>query len=324
MPRRPEFRQLDTFLKVVETRSFAAAARQLGSTQPAVSQAIARLEEIVGADLFERRRGAPVALTPTGRAILPSARSLIHTIDQQMIRAIATAQSRTGSLTVGFYPGLASGPLHEALAAFVSERPDVGLRLVEALPQELHRQLNDRAIDIIFVTFLPDLASTTLIQEPLWDERMVVALRDDHPLAAKDSLSWEDVSALPIILRSSGNDQTGHHAILARIGARPLNCELHDVSRGTLLDMIQMGLGATVCFQSAALPRTCIAYRPLNDDKAFATIEAVWIRADRNPIRHSLLSYVRSHSRTVTLGTRPTPWGAQKSPLAGQARPRSS
>lgn len=64
--RRPDFKQLETFLKVAETRSFADAARQLAISQPAVSQTIARLEELYGGDLFERRRGSPVALTPMG------------------------------------------------------------------------------------------------------------------------------------------------------------------------------------------------------------------------------------------------------------------
>ena len=58
---RPDFNHLETFLKVAETCSFAGAARQLGVSQPAVSQTISRLEEIYGADLFERRRGSPVA-----------------------------------------------------------------------------------------------------------------------------------------------------------------------------------------------------------------------------------------------------------------------
>ncbi|PZU10750.1 LysR family transcriptional regulator [Sphingomonas sp.] len=293
--RRPEFRQLETFLKVVETRSFAAAARQLGSTQPAVSQAIARLEEIVGADLFERRRGAPVGLTPTGRAILPSARSLLHTIDQQMVRAVATAQSRSGSLTIGFYPGLVSGPLRDGITAFAADRPDVGLRLVEAFPHELHRQLNDRLIDLMFVTFLPDLTSTALVQETLWEERMIVALREDHQLAGKASLGWNDVSKLRIMMRSSESDRTSHHALLSRIGEWPLDCELHDVSRGAIFDMILMGLGTTICFQSAAIPRDGITYLPIADDAAVAKVEGVWIATDRNPIRHSFLTYVRKH-----------------------------
>lgn len=116
--RRPEFRQLEAFLKVTETRSFAEAARQLGISQPAVSQAIARLEELYGGDLFVRRRGSPVTLTPIGQAILSSAKLLLFTVDRQIDRAFATAQSRAGSLTVGIHPALAFGPVIDSLVEF--------------------------------------------------------------------------------------------------------------------------------------------------------------------------------------------------------------
>ena len=99
---RPEYSQLAIFLKVAEARSFSGAARLLGKTQPAVSQAIARLEEIYGGDLFERCRGAPVALTPIGEAILPSARTILDTVDRQMVHAAAAAQGRVGRITLGF------------------------------------------------------------------------------------------------------------------------------------------------------------------------------------------------------------------------------
>ena len=79
-----------TFLRVVECRSFAATAQIMGRTQPAISQAIARLEEIYGGDLFERRRGAQLELTPIGQSILPSARMILDTIDQQMLKAVAS------------------------------------------------------------------------------------------------------------------------------------------------------------------------------------------------------------------------------------------
>ena len=115
MPRnvrvRPDFGQLETFLTVAEVLSFAGAARLLGVSQPAISQAIARLEEILGADLFERRRGAPVGLTQVGQAMLPKAKMLLFMVDTQMGHAIEIAQSKRGALTIGFHTSLARGPL---------------------------------------------------------------------------------------------------------------------------------------------------------------------------------------------------------------------
>jgi LysR family hydrogen peroxide-inducible transcriptional activator len=96
---RLELHQLETFLKVIETRSFTGAARLLGCSQPAVSQTIARLEEIFGGDLFVRGCGSKLDLTPIGRSVEPYAIDLLATVDIQLRRAVETAQSRAGSLT---------------------------------------------------------------------------------------------------------------------------------------------------------------------------------------------------------------------------------
>lgn len=282
-------------MKVVETRSFADAARQLGVSQPAVSQTIARLEEIYGGDLFERRRGSPVALTPMGRVILPKAKLLLFLIDTQMERALATAQSITGSLTIGFHPGLAHGPLNAGIAEFRETRPDVELRLVEASPTELHRQLNERVIDIMFAALVPDLGGGPNVQERLWDENLFVALRDGHPLLTNESLRWSDISSLPIIMRAHQGDLSGYRTIAARMGDQPFECNLHDVSRGALIEMVKLGLGATITYASAIVPRDGIAFRPIVDENALASVDALWPSGDRNPLRHRLLVCVRKH-----------------------------
>jgi LysR family transcriptional regulator, hydrogen peroxide-inducible genes activator len=290
---RPDFNQLETFLKVAETRSFAETARQLGVSQPAVSQVIARLEALYGGDLFVRRRGAPVSMTPIGRAILPTAKLLLFTVDQQIERALATAQSLSGCLAVGFHPGLAFGPLATAIADFHETRPDVQLRFVEASPGELHRQLNERTIDIAFSAFLPDLSNTPNTQERLWDEPLVVAFRDDHSLAGQAGVSWSDLSGISIILRSHQGDLMAYRAVAARMGDRPFDCTLHDVSRSALIELVRVGIGATIIFASAAVPREGITFVPIEDKLSTTAVEAIWATEDRNPLRHRLLTFVQ-------------------------------
>jgi LysR family hydrogen peroxide-inducible transcriptional activator len=293
---RPDFNQLETFLKVAETRSFAEAARQLGVSQPAVSQTIARLEEIYGGDLFERRRGAPVALTLMGRAVLPKAKLLLFMVDTQIDRAITIAQSLTGSLTIGFHSGLASGPLNAGIAEFRESRPDVELRFVEASPTDLHRKLNERTIDIMFAALLPDLAGGPNVQERLWDEHLLVAMREDHPLVANDCLRWADISSLPIILHARQTDLSTYRAVAARMGEQPFECSMHDVSAGALMDLVKLGFGATILCASGAAPREGIVLRPIVDENARAWVEALWPKEDRNPLRHRLLVCVRKHA----------------------------
>lgn len=291
---RPELRQLSIFLKVTEMRSFAGAARSMGRSQPAISQVIARLEEIYGGDLFERRRGAPLVLTPIGEAILPSARTILDTIDQQMVRAAAAAQSRAGNLTLGILPGLIAGPVRAGIAEFAATSPQVRLRLVEALPGELHRQLNERAVDMMIVALMPRLESKTLVQERLWEERLILALPADHALARQASLGWRDIAELPIILKDSPFELVAYRTLLDRLD-RQAHLEQHDVSCATLLDMVGLGLGATIVFASGALPHRGVVFCPIKDGNATVGVDAIWPKDDRNPLRHRLLSLIREH-----------------------------
>ena len=296
---RPELHQLETFLRVVETRSFTGAARLLGCSQSAVSQTIARLEEVFGGDLFVRSRGNALALTPIGRSVEPYAIDLLATIDTQMRRAIETAQSRTGQLSVGFYPGIASGPLREGLRAFCGESPEVQLRLVEDLPGELHRQLHDRAIDLMIAAFMPSQTSAAIEREALWEERLLVALPATHHLAARKSLGWADVAKLKLLLRTWHGENTSYQVLLTRIGGRPVDCEQHAVSRQVLLAMVGIGLGATIIFESAMVPHPDLVFLPMRGRDASATVEALWPAGDGNPLRHRLLVHLRRHGETA-------------------------
>ena len=290
---RPEFHQLQVFLTVVQARSFAAAARQMGRTQPAISQAIARLEDIYGGDLFERRRGATLTLTPIGEAILPSARTILHTVDQQMVRAVEAAQSRAGTVAFGFSTGLAAGPLRAGIGDFRTANPMLSIRLVEGSPGELLRLLNERSLDIFVADGVPDLASKALAQEPLWSERLIVALGANHPFARRDLFAWDDIAQIPIILRQSEGEQTALRALLTRGARGEVNIAQHAVSCGALLDMVGLGIGATVLLESALVPHRNVVFRAIDGENALVPIQAVWRRGDGSPLRHRLLNHIR-------------------------------
>lgn len=291
---RPALAQIEIFLKVVETRSFVGAAKLLGMSQPAVSQAIARLEEIYPGDLFVRRRGAPLTLTPVGEALLPLAQAMLHTADQSFLRTAAASQSQRGRLSVGFYPGIANGPLREGLLAFRAECPDVDLNLLEAMPSELHRGLREGSLDLVITAFMPDLASPMFAQEPLWNEKLVAILPEGHLLTTREYLRWSDVAKLQVILRDSGNDMSEYRAISARAGVPSLGCAHYSVSHGTLLHLITMGFGITVSFSSTVGRLEGLTAVPISGADSVVPVEGLWLSADCNPIRHRLLRNIRA------------------------------
>ena len=308
--RRPEFHQLAIFLKVTETRSFTATARQLGCTQPAISQAISRLEDLYGGDLFERRRGAPLTLTPIGKAILPSARMLLDTVDEQMARATATAQSRRGTLTLGFGHGLATGPLRAGIAAFVAAYGGVRLQLVEDGADALREGLVERALDLIIVRAMPELADSSLTRERLWDEPLHLALPADHALVRHAELDWTDLGSIPILVSAAGGNGYASEAAPERFGGTRPNFERHAVSQEALLDMVGMGMGGAIAFAAVAPPHVGVVFRRMAGKHASVAIEGIWRKQDANPLRHQLLRHILARrgeiSRTTLTLAHPT------------------
>ena len=296
-PPMPEFHQLSIFLSVVDTCSFTGTARSMGCTQPAISQAIARLEDIFGGDLFERRRGKPLSLTPIGQAILPSARTIMGALDQQRVDASETAQGRKGDLTLGIFPGLVAGPLRAGIAEFVATNPEVKLHLVEGYPDDLRKRLLDRTIALLIDVTTGDGADTEigdgLASEALWSERLVVALPADHELARSQTLGWGDIAEIPVMLGTS-RDQKIDYRRLFRLGtAHDITVEWHDVSQAALLDMVGIGMGATLLIESGAPPHENVVFRRISVRPDPISTRALWIENDQNPIRHRLLQTIR-------------------------------
>src|SRR3546814_948274 len=95
---RPSLAQIEVFLKVVETRSFVGAAKLIGISQPAVSHAIAKLEDFYHGHLSVRRRSMPLILTTVGGALLPLAEAMLHAADQSLLRTDARSDEHTSEL----------------------------------------------------------------------------------------------------------------------------------------------------------------------------------------------------------------------------------
>ena len=94
-----ELRSLEIFYWTATLGSFRRASERVNTTQPAVSQRIAALEQEFGAPLFERRARS-VTLTATGRALLPYAERFLA-LRAEMRAALATPETTTGILRLG-------------------------------------------------------------------------------------------------------------------------------------------------------------------------------------------------------------------------------
>jgi len=121
--------QLNSFCTVAEEGSFSAAAEKMYISQPSVSQHIASLEKHFNVQLFNRRKRR-IRLTPEGRLLYTAAKEILGRLNDVTERMESLRSLETGTLNVGYTPGLDAGPVPGIFAEYASAFPRVRLRLV--------------------------------------------------------------------------------------------------------------------------------------------------------------------------------------------------
>ena len=287
-----ELRQLRYFVAVADNGSISAAARALGVRQPTVSDHIRRLEDRVGTNLFERRaRG--MALTFAGRHLLRTARRIVEDVDLALDHAERVARVEVGILHLGFYTSLSSGPLRDTLAAFRSSAPAVTIELREGSPPELLEALRDRRIELALTVL--SVSHQEFATQKAWDEALVVALPEQHSLASHQTLTWVDIKAAPLVVRTWDSGSVLYNFVSARMAPDGyVPAEQHFVSREALLGLVGIGAGITVMGVSVtptAFPG--VVFRPLTGPNASVPVTAVWRPDDDTPARGRFVSMIR-------------------------------
>ncbi len=125
-------REIDVFLVLADTLSFRRTAERVHLSQPAVTAVIARLEEALGARLFDRTT-RNVQLTGPGQVFLAQAQRLRHMTEEAVraVREVATLQ--TGQVAMAAMPSLAATVVPRVFARFRAQHPGVALQLMDTL-----------------------------------------------------------------------------------------------------------------------------------------------------------------------------------------------
>ena len=172
--------QLRVFRQVAESGSFSAAARDLHRAQSAITYAIQKLEEQVGAQVFDRGGYRPV-LSEAGRALMPRAVRILEELAAFNTQARAIAGGLEGEVAIVVDPTYPTPALTTALRGFQDRYPAVQLRVfVETLGAAAQAVL-DRTADVglalEFAAASPELACT-----PVGELELVPVAAPTHPL----------------------------------------------------------------------------------------------------------------------------------------------
>jgi LysR family hydrogen peroxide-inducible transcriptional activator len=189
-------------LALNETRHFGMAAKKLHITQPTLSLQLQKLEEDLGASLFDRSK-QPIVPTETGERIIEQARKVLA--EARSLEAMVSEEGEEvhGVFKIGVIPTLAADLLPRFVPAMVKNFPKLQLSVEEVVTEQIVERLKRDELDAgLLVTPLKD----TSIQEfPLFYEPLWVYLPEDHSLNKEKRLSAADLQREGLLLLSEGH-----------------------------------------------------------------------------------------------------------------------
>ena len=248
---KPSLPDLRAFLAVGQTQSFAAAAKLLHLSQPALSRRVAHLEDQVGVRLLDRTTRS-VKLTPLGTRFLGQVRTVIENLDRSLVDLHDVAHLEAGDISIGCVFSVVHHFLPEVIRVYHTRHPRVLVRIVEEGAEEVLDCVKTGEADFaINYTGMhdPELEFTPLLREPF-----VLACAADHPLARRRSVHWAELADHPYALVShASRNRVLIDQALAEVERLPRPvCEVRHIA--TLIGLVQNGLVVAVAPQ-LALPR---------------------------------------------------------------------
>ena len=285
-----DVRLLQTFREVAMRGSFSLAAEELGFTQPAISQHLARLERHLGVKVLERTaRG--VTLTPAGEALLAETESVLSSVRQAERAAKAAGGVVASRLRVGAFPsaaaGLVPGAVREARRRLPHPDIELDLRVMEDQPglRALVRGRLDIAL-MIQSPFDPIVVPDEIELLEITEDPMMIALPPDHPMASRRSVDLAQLADEPFLLTELGGTCADSNIMLraCRDAGFAPNVRLESEDYNALQGMAAAGLGVSIIPRMATIGAyPGVVVRPLKGSPPSRTILAA-VNKERDPI----------------------------------------
>lgn len=230
------------FLAAAEHGSISGAAKELGYSAPGVSQLVAALEDELGFKLFERTKKG-VLLTKDGDRMLPLIKRLIAEEEAVYEMASDIRGLAVGSVTVCSYPSIATYLLPEVIRCFRKDYPNIQIKLMEGIQQEIREWIESGEADIGFQA-CPDSSEYEYEWIPLREDRMVAVVPDEHPLAKDECYPISRCVEEDFIMPALGNDEDVV-GLLEKYDIEPKIC-FTTMENPVMLGMIKSGLGMSI------------------------------------------------------------------------------
>lgn len=294
--------QLEYIAAVTQHGSLRKASARLHVSQPALSEAVAKLERELGVTLLDRRRSG-ARISRRGRELLQNMVEVLEAVDR--LRTAAGDQAAGHQVVrVGTVSAATSTVLVPAVRHFRERHPGGTVEVLNIQQGEIDQALQEGSLDLGLVNVLPgDDAPTDLVDHPLVHGRPVAVLPAEHPLASYDEVTTDQLRAEPFVAMRAGY-------LMNRFAHRLFGTAMPEISYttdGAELGkvMVAEGLGLTVLPHYSVvgdpLERAgVITLRPLRDDATGVTLVLRQHRQRHVPLPvRDLADALRERARAV-------------------------
>ena len=259
-------RQLSYFVAAAEHGSVAGAARELHISQPSVSAAVAKLEDLFEVQLFHRHHAQGVVLTPAGNQILARVRSLLaHARDLEHDVAGLATEVR-GEITVGCFSSFAPFFMPSLVVDFAAAYPSAGIALREGDDEALLAGLQSGLFEAV-IMYEP--AARNDVESVLLGEFAPYALLPaGHSLAKKRRVSLHELCREPMVLLDVTPSRDYFVSLFTGVGLQP-QVRYYSPSFEMVRGLVAKGLGVSVLVTRPHVDRSYdgekLACRPLTE-----------------------------------------------------------
>ena len=274
------------FLAAAETGSFSKAAEALSYTPSGVNQLVTALEKELGFPVF-RRNTKGVTLTENGEMLLPAVREFLRQEDRIFELSAEMNGLLIGSVTIAAYSSIATHWLPAVISAFQQDYPQIRIRLMEGIWQEVSKWLDDRAADIGFFSYQEGMPYEWI---PLAEDPMLALLPKDHPLAGAEAYPLKECANDRFIMPALGCDDDVT-ALFAKNGIVP-NVQFTTLESFSVMSMVEQGLGMSVMNELITEKRICdVVKLPIDPPSQITLGIALHSKADISPAVRMFLKY---------------------------------
>jgi DNA-binding transcriptional LysR family regulator len=266
---RYDLKHLATFVAVAEELNFHRAAERLTMAQPAVSRIVLELEDRLGVKLLERTT-RKVRLTESGRYLLEEAQEILGRIDvaENTVRLLASGTKAI--LRVGYTTITGHSLVPDITREFRLANPDVRLELTYMTnPAQRDKILQDE-IDLGFIE--GSFQSSEIESRPVARHRLVALLPPGHPLAAKETLTIEELARERLVMGTNVEWPTLRRIVVDAFqsAGQVMTVGQEASSLTGILGLVTAGVGITIfcgmprfCGENAIAPRPIITEPPV-------------------------------------------------------------